>query len=135
MDSDTAAAIFSSPEEMREDSIATILRDQHERPAVIIVKELLQQIRAVLRTHSGAKSFRVSVSSLDPTFANIDLYGKQREVAALLQADLPEILIHTNYEFCWYGGVSGGICCSMRYPRHRLIVNVRLTDQAGTGVS
>ena len=128
-------AIFASPVAMREDTLAVIERDQRQRPTVLIVRELLHQIRAVLRAHEGTRQFRVSVSSLDPTFAGVDLYGRQRDVITMLQADLPEIRVHTNYEFCWYGGVSGGLCCSLRRPRHRLIVNVAIADQAGTGVS
>ncbi len=127
-------AVFSSPD--REDTLNTIIRQQHTKPTILIVRELLHQIRAVLRTHTGAQRFRVSVSSLDPTFAGMDLYSRQREVIELLQADLPEIRVHTDYEFCWYGGVSGGLCCSMRRPRHRLVANVELLEewvQAETG--
>ena len=145
-------AIFAAPD--REESIDAIILQQRAKPTVLIVRELLHQIRTVLRTgDSAARHFRVSVSSLDPAFANVDLYQQQREVIDLLQADLPEIAvrganryqrepcglpeihIHTDYEFCWYGGVSGGFCCSMRRPRHRLVATVTVADQAGTGVS
>lgn len=144
-------AVFAAPD--REESIDEIILQQRAKPTVLIVRELLHQIRTVLRTGAGATQFRVSVSSLDPAFANVDLYRQQREVIELLQADLPEIAVrganryqtdpagipeihvHTDYEFCWYGGVSGGLCCSMRRPRHRLIATVTVAAQAGTGVS
>jgi hypothetical protein len=119
-------AAFAPPIPDREESLAAIIRHQHEKPVILIVRELLHQIRAVLRTEEGTTLFRVSVSSLDPTFANIDLYSRQREVVDLLQADLPEIRVHTEYEYSMFGGVSGGFCCSTRRPRHRLIVNVVL---------
>lgn len=109
---------------LREWNMNEIAHDQHDKIIVLIVKELLYQIRTVLRTHSEARQFRVSVSSLDPAFADASFYWQADTVERVLQMDLPEIQVRTEYEFCWYGGVSGGLCCSSRRPRHRLIAHV-----------
>lgn len=117
-------------------NILEIAQEQQEKGTILIVKEFLQQIRAVLRTHEGARRFRVSVSSLDPAFAHLNLQQRRADAQHLLSADLPEIHVRVDYEHCWYGGVSGRPFCSLRKPRHRLIATVTLAeDQEGMDVS
>ena len=128
MDADTAHTLFATAPEadgtlisLREWNLCEIARDQHDKATLLITRDLLHKARAVLRTHTGVRKFSVSVSSLDPAFANLTLWGRSNAVARAIQAELPEIQVECRYDYCWYGTSSGSLfCCSPRRPRHRL---------------
>jgi hypothetical protein len=107
-------------------NLIEIAQEQHEKGTILIVKELLQKIRTVIRTHPGTRQFVVSVSSRDPAFAYLDLQQRRADAQRLLAADLPEILVRLDYEHCWYGDLP---CCTARRPRHRLVATVTLAAE------
>jgi hypothetical protein len=109
---------------LRDWNLREIAQDQHEKGTILIVKDLLYQIRGALRTRPGIKHFQVSVSSCDPAFATLDLQRRRADAQRLLASDLPEIHVRLTYEYCWYGGWP----CSLRSPRHRLVATVTLAE-------
>jgi len=106
---------------------------EHEKENFRIAKALLRKIREVIVTTAGIREFLVSVSSLDPQFATVALQERASTVQSLLQQDLSELDVTTQYEYCWYGGVSGSLCrlLGLQIPRHRLWVYVRVREAQG----